>query len=70
MLKNIDSDDLPKIFEEMVENRVITWDNLVAAFPYPCLMACLRESQDRAERAVPTEEIVEEVMEIEPSGEK
>ncbi len=72
MLEKIEKGDLPKIFEEMIENKVISWDNLVAAFPYPHLMACLRESQERALKAIPaTEEtdiVDEEVMEVEPAG--
>lgn len=73
MLKGISENDIPNVFEELIEGRVITWDNLVASFPYPHLMACLRESQDRALKAIPTEaegEIVEEVMEVEPSDSK
>lgn len=72
LLGGINEGDLPKILEEMIDGKVITWDNLVSAFPYPKLLACMREGLQRAESAVPPveEEVVEEeVMEVGPSDE-
>jgi len=74
MFKKINDDDIPKVFEELVESRIITWDNLVTAFPYRALMACLRKGLQRAEEAVPqekndattsTDDTVEEEVQIE-----
>lgn len=74
MLQKIDQDKVPEVLEHLIESRVITWDNIVAAFPYRSLLACLRESLQRAEEAVlpadtnkTTEEEEEEEEEVEIS---
>lgn len=56
MLREVDKGAVPKIFEELIENHVISWDNLVAAFPYRSLLACLREAEQRAAEAVPQDD--------------
>lgn len=51
MLKNIDESEVPEILKDLVENGVVSWDNLVAAFPLTQISACVRESLQRAEEA-------------------
>jgi hypothetical protein len=64
MLEKVDEDTIPKIFEDLIESGAITWDNLVAAFPYRSLLACVREGLERAEDAVPKEDEVAAPAEV------
>lgn len=74
-----DHDEVATTLEELVSpedsaRRVVTWDNLVHAFPYRELDTCVTESRAEATRAAteetdaPEAEVVEEVMEVEPSA--
>jgi hypothetical protein len=51
MFKNIDESEVPEVLKDLVESKVITWDNFVAAFPLRQISACVRESLQRAEEA-------------------
>lgn len=67
LLKHIPSAKLPGMFQRLVvEERIVTWGNLVIAFPKPLLSACVAEGLRRAEilEDAPETEVVEEVMEI------
>lgn len=57
MLKNIPSDVLLKILEQLVTSGVVTFDNLVAAFPPQKLSACVKESRQRAEEFLGEDEV-------------
>lgn len=81
LFKHISFDDTVTAFGELLhaegsDGHPVTWDNLVHAFPYRDLDACLTKSMARAAKAAeeeaiceaPEAEVVEEVMEIEPDG--
>jgi hypothetical protein len=68
LFKHVPPEKLPGMFQRLVvEERIVTWDNLVIAFPKPLLSACVAEGLKRAEiledapEAAVVEEVVEEV---------
>jgi hypothetical protein len=48
MLKDIRESDIPAVLENLIKNKVITWDNLVIAFRKE-IPACVKEILQRAE---------------------
>lgn len=73
LLKHVPPAKLPGMFQRLVvDERIVTWDNLVLSLPKPLLSACVAEGLRRAEileDAPEVEEVVEEevVMEVQPA---
>jgi hypothetical protein len=65
LFKHVPPEKLPGMFQRLIlDERIVTWDNLVIAFPKPLLSACVAEGLKRAEilEDVPEAEVVEEVV--------